>query len=84
VGEPALSLLFSPGNLRQNCTQFFSKKNILSQRLANFMKFHHTPTKSFARFRQLPIVKSGFSARFSAVLRVFQYLATINAKSLFG
>jgi hypothetical protein len=40
--------------------------------------------KEFARIRQLPIVNSGFPARFSIVLSVFQELVAINAKSFLG
>jgi hypothetical protein len=40
--------------------------------------------KEFARIRQLSIANSGFPARFSIVLSVFQELVAITAKSFLG
>jgi hypothetical protein len=46
------------------------------------LEFDRTPKKDLSDFTRFPLI--GFSARFSSVLRLSQYLVIINAKSFFG
>jgi hypothetical protein len=68
--------------------------NLHQKSLKNYIVFHWslkfssnliTPQeKEFVRFREVPSVLSGFSARFSTVLTIFHYLVATNAKSFLG
>ncbi len=74
---------FFLGELVPNCTQKSYKKNVLLQTLENFTKFDQTPKKNLPDLDRFLVLSQVFLPD-STVLRVFQQLVIINAKSFLG